>query len=157
MKIHSILVLVILFFGMSSCSKKTTSPPKGTQSKTNIHFIEGIMLMDIADMAQTKDMPIFMYMHADWCLPCQLMEEEVFTHKPTSKFINENFISYKVDAEEANGPDLKILYEIDQLPGVFFLDHRGRVLEKEQGAVFHQKLMDMANSALQKEALTYLE
>ena len=60
----------------------------------------------------------------------------------------------ELDVEKANGPDLKLLFNIDQLPGLLFLDHRGRVLEEKQGAAYHSELISMASAALVKGSLT---
>lgn len=141
-----------------SCAKKTALPSDiGKQSKMDVHFVTDVLLSDIVDMAKRQEKVVFMYVHADWCLPCQMMEEEVFSHKPTYEFLNENFVPYKVDAEKRNGPDLKALFGIEELPGLLFLDHRGRVLEQKQGMAFHTELREMAITALEKGSLALMD
>jgi thioredoxin-related protein len=78
------------------------------------------------------------------------MEEDVYSDENIGDFINDNFISYKVNAEKGNGPNLKLLYNIESFPGLLFLDHNGRVLEQKQGAAYHTELKEMANRAIEK-------
>ncbi|NNF20813.1 MAG: thioredoxin fold domain-containing protein, partial [Saprospiraceae bacterium] len=86
--------------------------------------------------------------YTDWCLPCKMMDEEVFSDKELGKYYRDNFICYKVDAEKANGPDLVFLYDVQVYPTLLFLDHNGRVLIRKKGAAFQSEMYDLADEAM---------
>jgi len=106
--------------------------------------------MDVTEKAEREGKLVFVDLYTDWCLPCKLMKEDVYTDESIGDFMNKNFINYKVNAEEGNGPNMTVLYNIESFPGLLFLDSNGRVLEQKQGAAYHTELKAMANRALEK-------
>ncbi len=146
---------IFLLFALSllcfSCGGSKKSTAKKTK-KTGVHFVESNALMDILDSAREKDKIIFVDMYTTWCLPCKVMDEEVFSDKNLYDFMNKNFINYKVDAEKENGPSLVFHYNISTYPTLLFLDQKGNVLERKDGSTSQSELRNMANRALNKAA-----
>jgi thiol:disulfide interchange protein len=138
-------------FLLASCSsnKEVVRTPVQPQYEYAVHFIKNSTLTNVTEQAEKEGKLVFLDLYTDWCLPCQLMAEEVYSDENIGDFINDNFISYKVNAEKGNGPDLKFLYQIENFPGLLFLDSRGRVLAQKQGAAFHTELKELANQAIQ--------
>jgi len=62
--------------------------------------------------------------------------------------MNENFISYKVDAEKGNGVSLATLYGVQGFPTLLFLDQKGNVLEKKLGAAYQREMYAMGEAAM---------
>ena len=58
--------------------------------------------------AKKQDKPIFLSIGYSTCHWCHIMEKESFENKEIASFLNENFISIKVDREER--PDLDSIY-----------------------------------------------
>jgi len=58
--------------------------------------------------AEQEDKPIFLSIGYSACHWCHVMERESFTDAATARFLNEHFISIKVDREER--PDLDAIY-----------------------------------------------
>ncbi len=149
-----LLVFSFLLSILAACASKKevvkTSKPQQEEHEYAVHFIKNSTLTAVTEKAEREGKLVFVDLYTDWCLPCQLMAEEVYSDEKIGDFINENFISYKVNAEKDNGPDLKFLYQIESFPGLLFLDARGRVLTRKEGAAFHTELRDLANQAIQK-------
>jgi len=76
------------------------------------------------------------------------MNEEVFTDKRLGKFYNENFVSYKVNAEKESGPIIAELYKVAGYPTLLFLDHKGKVLLKKNGVAYSREMYELAEEAL---------
>ena len=76
------------------------------------------------------------------------MDEYVFTDPDTRKFMNENFINYKVDAEKGNGQTVATMYGASTYPTLVFVDKNGRVLARRQGATTITELKNLAQEAL---------
>src|SRR5690349_25045062 len=58
--------------------------------------------------AKLLDRPIFLSIGYAACHWCHVMERESFEHEPTAQFLNDHFVSIKVDREER--PDLDQVY-----------------------------------------------
>jgi uncharacterized protein YyaL (SSP411 family) len=58
--------------------------------------------------ARELDRPIFLSIGYAACHWCHVMERESFEHEPTARYLNERFVSIKVDREER--PDLDQVY-----------------------------------------------
>jgi len=146
----SLLPLICLLVAMSCATKEQPARAIAPEDNLAVHFIKNSTLTDVVEKAEREGKVIFLDVYTDWCLPCKLMSEEVYSRKEVGDFMNDNFINYKVNAEKGNGPDMTVLYNIQNFPGLFFLDHNGRVLEQKEGAALQQELTDMANRALDK-------
>jgi thioredoxin 1 len=160
-KITLTLTLICLLSMACSTKKKTTkivkmptdevseAPKEITSSWA---FVENSTknLETILNQAQAEKKLVFIDAYATWCGPCKLMDREVFTHSPTALFFNDNFISYKVNIEKENGPTLKLLYDINGLPTLLFLDAKGNVLEKIENATTVTRLRAAGEAALKK-------
>ena len=61
-----------------------------------------------ARRARLLDRPIFLSIGYAACHWCHVMERESFEHEPTARYLNDHFVSIKVDREER--PDLDQVY-----------------------------------------------
>lgn len=141
------IVLILILFISTSCSPKTSTVSKAPKS---IEFIsnESKTLTNILDDASSKNKIVFLDFTADWCLPCQLMEEEVFNQSSVYSLFNKSFINYKVDVDKTNGANLKLMYDASQLPTYIFLDNKGRIIRKITGSLTQTELINQAKSVL---------
>ena len=60
------------------------------------------------ETAAERDVPIFLSVGYAACHWCHVMAHESFEHEPTADFLNEHFVSIKVDREER--PDIDAVY-----------------------------------------------
>jgi len=145
-------VMILLFVLTMSCNtqKEVVKPVKEklTYLDGKMIFLKAPDLTTAMEYAEKKNKPLFIEFEADWCLPCQIMSEEVFTNQETADFFNDNFVNYKVDIETGSGPNLKMLYGVNILPTLIFIDYNGRTLSRNDGSLMHNSLMNLANGAL---------
>jgi thiol:disulfide interchange protein len=107
--------------------------------------------MPALEEAQRIQRPVFVEFHAEWCAPCKVMEEEIFTQPAVYSMLNNHFINFKVDFDQEAGRTIADIYEVSKLPTVLFLDTKGVVLERYTGGIGSATLLtNLANSALQK-------
>lgn len=131
---RSCLFYCYLLFFVFACSPKL-QPEAEPESTYAFDFVESEQLMPVLAQAKAENKLVFVDFYTTWCLPCRVMEEEVFTDRALGDFINEHFISYRVDAEKDNGINLAAIFEIKAYPTLLFLDAGGRVLMRKEGAV----------------------
>lgn len=107
--------------------------------------------MPALEEAQRIQRPVFVEFSADWCAPCKLMEEEIFTIPTVYSLLNDRFVNFKVDFDKEAGRTIADIYEVSALPTILFLDPKGVVLERHTGGIGSGSfLTNMAHAALGK-------
>ncbi len=79
--------------------------------------------------------PILVYYRADWCLPCQLMEETTFTDEHLSILMNSSYITLIMDRDNPASVDWIEKYNICCLPTFQVLDHKGKQISYSEGSL----------------------
>lgn len=159
----SILLLCLFVFNACQMFQKTTSTEteKANQPEeevvkvekeekaAGVQFITSDDLPSLLEQSAVEDKPIFVDFYADWCGPCKLMDRKVFSDKKFANYLNQNFINYKVDADEWNGIQLTAQYDVKVLPTLLFLDSNGKVLARKKGAAFQTELYNLGDQAIE--------
>lgn len=117
---------------MISCG---SGKPLEREDKFLMNYESMNSLSLVLEKAEREGKVVFVDMYAEWCLPCKVMDEEVYGDKATADFMNKHFINYKVDGEKGEGPDLVVIFNIKGYPTQLFLDSKGRVIEKNLGSL----------------------
>lgn len=150
------VVCLIAFACKSSKEVVTAKSPKAKIQKVdkmNFHHNEKTSLTQVVDHAIAGNKLVFIDIYADWCTPCKLMDEDVFSDDEFTKYMKANFVNYKVDGEKHNGPNLGVMFGVAGFPTLLILDQKGRVLERHDGALYQSGLRAMASRALNKASL----
>jgi len=134
-----VFISLLLSFG---CKSKQYVEQEVIEEDSKESFVE------VLDRAAAEDKIVFVDLYTDWCLPCQLMDEVVYSDPLMLEYLNSNFIILKVNAEEGEGPDLKVIYEIKEYPTLLFVDPKGKVLLRKNGAAFQKELVSRGDSVL---------
>lgn len=145
-----IAALSLMCFAACKSNKTMQQDALNYDETTAFNFITDASLSTVVDKAKLEGKLVFIDIYTDWCLPCQIMNEEVFTDENLGEYFNTNFISYKVNAEKGHGPDIATIYNVQGYPTLLFVDERGRVLEQKGGLAFHSELKGMAQSSIEK-------
>jgi len=146
MKSIRFIIIALACIGTIACTSKKKI--NKVVPVNTISFVENteMTLTDVIEKADAEQKLIFVDFSAGWCLPCQLMEEEVFTVREVYQYFNKNFINYKVDVDKTNGANLKLMYGAENLPTLLFLDNKGRVVDRNNGTIVQTELMRLAKS-----------
>lgn len=98
--------------------------------------------------AEEKKLPLIVHFYADWCMPCQRMEREVFPSQPVKDLIGARFVAVKINSDHHQ--DLVRRYGVETLPSDVIVDPlTGRVISQHAG---YQDRTGYVNSASQAEA-----
>ena len=84
-------------------------------------------------LGQKNGKKIFMFFWAEWCKFCELMEKETFTKPKIIRYLNDNFISIKVNSDAEKG--LATRYLVRGLPTMWFLGEDGEKIGYHPGYV----------------------
>jgi len=143
----TILILAISMLSLGACKSKKGTTVK-TVVKTGVKFSKSETLTGVLEQASAENKLVFVDFYTTWCMPCRLMDEDVFPDRRLGEFMNENFISYKVDAEKDNGISLATLYSVEGYPTLLFLDQKGNILERKLGAAYQREMYAMGEAAM---------
>ncbi len=134
--------------GTKTISRDTTDTADDSTSAPL--FVNSGSLFSILDQAEAEGKLVFVDIYTTWCLPCRLMDEEVFTDREIQDYLNKHFISYKVDAEKDNGPNIAAIYEVQVYPTLLFMDGQGRVVLRKDGSAMQTEFLKLAQEAVEK-------
>lgn len=125
-----------------------------------IEFTENLSWDQIIQKAQKENKKIFVDCYATYCIPCKVMDREVYSQKPVGDFFNKEFVNVKIqfDTSGMQKREVQSMYPIARLlekkykvlgfPTYLFFDSNGNILNQEMGeikpyALFLQKTQDL--------------
>lgn len=131
MKTKIILILILLstsstFFGQVTFSHANISTAKSQASSSNL--------------------PYFVYISGDWCLPCQIMEETTFKSLDLQDAIDQKYTAYKVDFHSKEGEEWVAAHDICCLPTFLFFDEQGNKTQEIQSPLTASKFIKVLDS-----------
>ncbi len=91
----------------------------------SVRFTESSLETAIS-LAKSQNKNIFIDTYASYCQPCKKLEKE-FRDEELAQYLNDNFVSIRVDMEGANAADYKERYPIVFLPTMLFLSTEGNL------------------------------
>jgi len=151
MTLPKFLVFSLLLSGFlfsTGCKSKQLISNNKSANKYEIQFIESDLLMPVLEQAENEDKMVFLDFYTTWCMPCKLMDEDVFTDKEIGRYFNDNFLSMKIDAESEAGGNLAGIFEVKAYPTLIFLDKKGISVVRKEGVAYHSELKSLAQQAL---------
>ena len=76
---------------------------------------------------------VFLHFYANWCFFCRKMVKETFQDRSVISYLNENFISIRVDSDKDRRTTS--VYGVRALPSTWFLTEQGERIGNLQGYV----------------------
>jgi thioredoxin-related protein len=134
---------------------------------SGIQFEQGLTWEKILAKAKANGKGIFVDCYATWCMPCKEMEKFVYNNDTVAQFINDNFISVKVQMDSSKHADRETIllypaarefekkYNITGLPTFLFFSASGIVLHKDVGRKSVSEFISLAKDALNPDKQMY--
>lgn len=107
---------------------------------SRINFIEN-NLENAKTVAEKEGKLIMVDFWATWCSPCKWMDEETFSKPEVANYLNEKYISVRVDIDNFDGIEYKNKYDIRFLPTIMVIDANGKVIKKYEESMAPSKLL----------------
>ena len=94
--------------------------------------------------AEQKKLPLLMHFYADWCGPCQKMEQTVFAASTVRELLATRFVAVKLNSEK--NQRLVRQYGVEMLPTDMAIDPlTGKVLVLHEGYLDQNAYVKLAN------------
>jgi thioredoxin-related protein len=97
---------------------------------------------------------VFLYVCANWSMPCRKMETETLSNQLVRDFFNANFLNIRIlvgiipEADTRKKLHEALGVNADTYPLCLFLDHRGKVLHQVAGDLAPHDLINAGKTAL---------
>ena len=88
---------------------------------------------DVLVRAQQEDKHIFVRFSADWCLPCQTLNDQLTNHPEIIKNINEIYLQLELDYDEPQHLEWFVRYGVQCLPTMMVIDDMGQIIDRMDG------------------------
>lgn len=116
-------------------------------------FAEGIIFQDLTlkeglEKAKKENKKVFIDVYATWCGPCKYLSNSVFIDANLGAFMNEHFVSLKIDGEKGDGLQLMEDFNLNSYPTMLFLNPEMDLLKKIVGAVGADEIQTAGNEVV---------
>lgn len=141
-------ISLLLFF--AGCSNKQLPLKSEAKPTVLVKFrnVHQATLEQVMADAQAQNKVVFLDFYTTWCGPCKWMDENVFAKEDVGRTFNKNFINYKVDAEDFEGVNTALKYNVNAYPTLVFVKPNGDVLHRVEGMIPHESFMQIAEEVL---------
>lgn len=96
--------------------------------------------------AEERRLPLLVHFYADWCMPCQRMERDVFTSPKVKEFLGTHFVAVKLNSD--HNQDVVRRYGVETLPSDLVIDSlTGKVLVRHSDFLDSTKYLSLATQA----------
>lgn len=125
----------------------------------DINFTRQKSWAEVQELAKSQGRYIFVDIGATWCVPCYLMEK-VFKKPAVADFYNDNFISYRVQADSTKKDSQEIRdryadtkeiitgYDVYAYPSFLFISPNGNLVSRGWGLQTADQFIALGKAAL---------
>ncbi|WP_377115549.1 thioredoxin family protein [Mucilaginibacter litoreus] len=123
------------------------------QKTEGIQFFKGTW-KQLLVAAQAQNKPIFVDVYTDWCAPCKRMEQEIFVLPEVGEYYNNNFICYRFNAENGEGPALSKKFGITAYPTWLYLSNSGSLQNRRTDYMPAPDFIEAGKAALGQDSVS---
>lgn len=122
-----------IYFGIFLSFTAIASPISLTETST-VQYFQG-SLSQLTEKAQAEEKPYLIYFYTDWCEPCQDLEEDALKNLRVSKYLNEHYLSFRINAEilKRGEEALADQFEVNLFPTVLIFSDAGALIHQFSG------------------------
>ncbi|MBL0308893.1 MAG: DUF255 domain-containing protein [Bacteroidetes bacterium] len=106
------------------------------------------------ETAKEQNKYLFVDAYTDWCGWCKVMDKKTFSQDSVAQFMNQHFVSLKLEMEHDYGVKIAMKYRVASFPSYLVFSPDGRLVYTMAGymeaASFMGKLKEALNPEKQK-------
>ena len=120
---------------------KVADNAKGTQ------FFKGTFSQAL-EKAKKENKKLLVDCYTQWCGPCHAMSKYIFPNDTLGTYLNDKFVSFKLDMEHGEGPELNKTFKVLSYPTFLILDVEGKEINRFSGYSDKDKFMERCDRVL---------
>ncbi len=90
---------------------------------------------EVRALAGKEGKLFLVHFRASWCMPCLWMEENTFSDESVADYLRRNYVSLKVDIDDAAGRALQKRFDVNALPTILVFSAQGQLLDRLDAAL----------------------
>jgi thiol:disulfide interchange protein len=146
--------IIAAVFSCSNAKKSLNGSSKSvSQVVLKYKDVNQATLEEIMADAVLKDKTVFLDFYATWCGPCKWMDDNVFNQNDIASKLNQNFVSYKVDAEDFEGVNTALKYNVTAYPTYIFLTPEGEIIHRLEGMIPQESFAQAIDAIISNKKL----
>lgn len=130
---NQVIKHIILIIATFALSVSNASP---------LQFVD-LSLGDAIKLSKEENKKVIIDFYTDWCAPCKVLSNTVFTNDELGDYYNSRFISIRINGESKEGIQLVKQYNVKAYPSMLFLNENGQELLKVVGVREPQELIQL--------------
>ncbi len=119
-----------------------------TEENDTPQAVEWVSYDTALEQSEATGKPVMVDFYADWCGPCQQMDETTYQNQEVIQKITDSFIAVKVNVDTQGS--LASQYGIRSIPTIVYLGDDGSEIHRTLGYRSASQLLSDMNAALQK-------
>lgn len=123
---------------------------------TQVNFIEVVTAADMEAAKKKADdgmLMLFVDVYASWCGPCKMMDQEVYPDPELSAYMNEHFISVRMDGETDFGRKYAAGQALQGYPSMFIFSDDGFRVSQVVGFKTANEMLGLLKSLVENYQL----
>lgn len=156
---NRVIAVLCLFLAVSSFASDKSS---GKSSDKPRNFIRWMNYSDALEKAKTEPRLIFVDLYADWCVPCRIMDKNVYSDLTVGAILNTRFYPVKLDADSqdsimCDGIKNTVqrcyfdVWELNALPAFVLVAPKGMSILTVTQSMTAQEMQQLLGKFLSKE------
>ena len=156
-QILSSLVLSVFLFGYAEAAPANNKAPVVKQS-----LVQWMDYSEALSKAQKDPRLIFVDMYADWCIPCRVMDKNVYMDPTVASTLNKKFYPVKLDVDSeapitCDGKQatpkkcFSEVWELNVLPSLVLIAPKGLSILTVADSMSPQEMIMLLDKFLEKE------
>jgi len=113
-------------------------------SKTPVFALTNIT--EARKLAAEQNKVVLVDFCASWCKPCQWMEKTTYNNEKVRETLFSDFITVKIDIDEADGYELKKIYDVKFLPTILVFSPHGELIDRIEQTLSPHKFIEVVKS-----------
>ena len=142
--------LLLPFSSVSLMAMPRTEQTKMSDDTKGTQFFQGTFAQALAK-AKKENKKLMVDCYTLWCGPCRYMATNVFPNDTLGKFMNEHFVSMKLDMEHGEGPERNKTFNVQSYPTFIFFDTDGKEMNRFEGMAMQDEFQKRCERILKGE------